>query len=78
MDMPKTKKLMTVELMSAEYHYGFFNGMYKGEPTDYILLELPHKEPNGSWVAKAVPIADSEMPVAIGEPEVIELPGSEW
>lgn len=75
--MSEEKQITTNELMNAEHHYGFYNGVYKGEPTDYILLELPHEEPNGSWMAKAVPIANSENPVAIGNPRVIELPDYE-
>lgn len=76
--MLEEKMMTTNELVNAEYHYGFYNGIYKGVATDYILLELPHEEPDGSWLAKAVPIGNSEIPVAIGEPMVIKLPGSEW
>ena len=65
--------LSTAELMTAEEHYGFYNGMYNGEPTDYILLEAPQKEPDGEWSDNAVPVSNSEMPVAIGKPTVIKM-----
>lgn len=71
--MAKEKKMTTIELMAAEYHYGFYNGVYGGVPTDFILLEMPRQEPDGSWVAKAVPIANSEIPVALGDPDIIKL-----
>lgn len=72
--------LSTAELMNAEFHFGFYKGVYKGKPTDYILLEMPHKGPDGVLCAKAAPIANGEMPVAIGEPVTVQMPDceNEW
>lgn len=75
--MAEEKMATTKELMNAERRFGFHNGVYEGVPADFILLELPHREPDGSWLAKAVPIANGQMPVAIGGPTIVKLQSSE-
>ena len=69
----KPAGISVTELTDAEFRYGFYNGTYLGEPTDFILLEAPQKNPSGVWTAKTVPIAKGEIPTAIGEPVVIEM-----
>lgn len=68
---PTVSKLSTTELMLAERRFGFYNGMHSGQATDYIMLEEPKENPDGTWSVKAVPIAKREIPMAIGDPIII-------
>lgn len=67
----RTSRPSTTELMLAEHRFGFYNGVYGGQATDYILLEAPKENPDGTWSASAVPIAKREIPMAIDDPIII-------
>lgn len=66
-----TGKPSTTELMLAERRFGFCNGVFGGQVTDFILMEMPQENPDGTWSARAVPISKREIPMAIGDPVII-------